>query len=485
MMSFGGGFFGSLSRSPTIWTWASTTSRILAFGLTLPLVVTRLSEAEAALWYMFMTVAALQIVADMGLSSVFGRFFAYAAAGSQHVGDHGSEHGRRRSDGPNVDLAYEIHVTTRAVYVVVAAVWTVAGAALLAWASPKLLASAGNPATAVAAAGLVVVAVAIRLYGNRFTACLFGLGEFVRWRRAETVVWLVSGVAGASVLLAGGRLLALTFVTFGLMIINVLINAILARGALRRLGLPDGSARTSGDVLKEAVPRAWRSGIGVLMHTGAMHVVTVAVARLESDSVAAGYLLAYNVLRAMDQMAQAPFYTKLPALARYRAQGSMDDFERVARRGMRMSYWTLAGCCTLVGAAAGPFLDAIGSSVTFVDSKIWAVMVAAVFFERVGASHLQCYMTTNRVVLHIANGVAGALVLLLSVVLYPFAGLIGLPLAQLLANSVWFAGYSARRSYSAVPFPAVRFEVSTSLLPGLFMLVVFVLVHVLRAGGRL
>jgi hypothetical protein len=87
------------------------------------------------------------------------------------------------------------------------------------------------------------------------------------------------------------------------------------------------------------------------------------------------------------------------------------------------------------------------------------------------------------VVLHIANGVAGMLVLLLSLVLYPLYGLIGLPLAQLIANSVWFAAYSARRSYSVVPFGAARFEMSTSLLPGLFMLGALAFAVLSQAAG--
>ena len=67
----------------------------------------------------------------------------------------------------------------------------------------------------------------------------------------------------------------------------------------------------------------------------------------------------------------------------------------------------------------------------------------AIFAERFGANHLQLYTTTNRVVLHVANGVAGAIYLVSLVLLYPFFSVYALPMAHLAANVCWYDWYCA------------------------------------------
>ena len=460
----------SIWRSATLWTWASTGARVLAIGSTLPVVATAFPDNEAALWYLFLTIASLQLVADLSFSSVFGRFVAYAVGGAQSLGDQKIPESAATSRGPNVALLHAIYATSHPVYAFVVAAWIIGAGAFGAWSAGDLIREAQQPTAAAIALGAVVAATGVRLYSNRYTAILFGLSEFFIWRRFEAFAWLTATVLGVACVLRGYGLLVLTVVFFGCVAGSCVMYRVLALRSLLRLGGIGDVQSVDRDVLQEVLPRAWRGGIGVLLHVGTMHALTASVARLEPAATAASYLLAYNVARAIDQLAQAPFYTKLPVLSRLRAQGS-DGVRTLAASGMRSTYWVLAIGLSAAALTAEPVLGAIGSNTRFVDGSIWAVLAASMFFERYGATHLQAFMTTNRVVVHVANGIAGFIMLGLAFPLYRQLGLVGIPLAGLIANALWYAPYGAAKSRSVIGGDVLRFEARTSLGPAALLVV--------------
>jgi hypothetical protein len=296
------------------------------------------------------------------------------------------------------------------------------------------------------------------------------MNEIIAWRRAEAVTWLVAAVAGVALLIAGGGLLTLTVVTQGLLCLNVVSNSRMTRDILVTGGVYERGMSLDRAIWAEVWPRAIRGGVGVTMHAGMLHLAAVAVARLESPAVAGGYLIAYNVVRAADQFAQAPFYTRLPSLAAARARSDSREVVRLAQRGMKATYWVLAVGLIAVGLIMPPALEWFDSSVQFVSAEIWAVMALAIFVERYGANHIQLYMTTNHVVLHVANGVTGVLFIGFALASYETLGLMAIPLSQLLANICWFAWYGARRSHGSIDIGFWRFERSTSIPPTLLML---------------
>ena len=436
---------------------------MLALGGTLPLVVTQLEEAAIALWYVFMTIATLQLVADIGFGGVLARFYSYAIGGAVTLGVQHTSGISNGGQGANVDLLARVYATTQPIYLALSTIWLLAVTGFGSWIVAEYILVLERPSIGIAACVAVALTTAYRLYGNRYSTFLYGVGEITTWRRWESLTWLSSSVCAIAVLLAGAGLLGLTMVMFGLLAVNVTINRILVERKLRVLGCDRLQASVDREVLRQALPRTWRAGLGVFAHVGVAHASALAVAKLEPTATATSYLLAYNVMRAVDQLAQAPFYTKLPAIAGLCAQGRVSEFRSLVARGMRLSYWTLTAGLTLVALIGPSGLKAIGSNVQFVERPVWAVMALAVFAERFGAMHLNCYMATNRIVMHVANGIAGVLVIVFAVILYPVVGLIGVPTALLLANVFWFAIYSARKSYPVLGAGAVRFEATTSL----------------------
>ena len=461
--------------SPSMWTWLSLAARMLALGATLPLVVAKFDASSVTLWYLFATIMALQLIADMGLSAVFARFYSYARGGAERLGLQSSREPRTEPaaevESVNWQLVARLLATMRPAYLFVCATWIVGVSSVGVWAASTIVADSGDPSAAWMAFAAVVIGTTVRLYGNVYTSFLFGMEEIIAWRRAEAVTWLAAAATGIAVLVAGGGILALTLVTQGLLCLNVVSNARMTRRTLAFGGVDERGVGLDRAIWAEVWPRAVRGGFGVMMHAGVLHLAAVAVARLESPVVAGGYLIAYNVVRAADQFAQAPFYTKLPALAASRTRHDAQEVVKLAQRGMKATYWVLAVGLIAVGVVMPVVLEWFESSVQFVSAEIWAVMAAAVFVERYGANHIQLYMTTNHVVLHVANGMTGILFIGFCVASYSTLGLMAIPLSQLLANVCWFAWYGAWRSHGSIDIGFWQFERSTSIPPATLILI--------------
>ena len=82
----------------------------------------------------------------------------------------------------------------------------------------------------------------------------------------------------------------------------------------------------------------------------------IVYAQFGSASSVASYLLALRIIHVISTISQAPFYTKLPMLARLRSQGDLGQQVQLAKRGMSISYWVYVLGFIAVGILADPFL---------------------------------------------------------------------------------------------------------------------------------
>ena len=74
--------FKRIYHSPTLNTWGSFAAKALSLIIVLPLVLNRFTTAEISIWYLFMTIISMQMLADIGFSVTFIRVIAFAAGGA-------------------------------------------------------------------------------------------------------------------------------------------------------------------------------------------------------------------------------------------------------------------------------------------------------------------------------------------------------------------------------------------------------------------
>ena len=455
--------------SPTITTWASVAVRGLSLLLVLPLLLTRLTTEEIAVWYLLTTVLGLQFVAD-GFAPTFSRGIAYAMGGATEIGDL-RQVAQAGGSGPNWDLVGRIWHTMHAVYRRLSVLLVLGLASVGTFAMHRPISSLQDPSRGWLAWAVVVVACGVALQGSAFSAYLQGVNEIALLRRWEALMLVAGILTSVIVLLAGGGLLALILGTQLWALVGIVRNWQLCRfvqeGRLRR------SAGTGADatLLRAMWPNVWRSGLGVSFSRGMTLASGLIYAQIAKAPDLAAYLLAFRFVQVVSDLSNAPFYSKLALLARLRAEGRLQEQLAVAQRGMRLAFWMFVTGFWTVGLGADPFLTFIGSRAEFVPPLLWGLLGLAFFVERFGAMHLQLYSTTNHIIWHVANGMTGAIYLLVSLAALPSLGVYAFALAFLVGNAGFYAWYSALHSYRTFRI-GLRFE-STTAMPPLAAMLLF------------
>jgi O-antigen/teichoic acid export membrane protein len=461
-------------ESPTLMSWASIGSQFLSFVLVLPLIVTRLPEADVALWFLFVLLIQLQTLADMGFTPTFVRVIAYAmgGAGLHQLRDYRDAplrpEGQRAPDWCGVDqICATIRVVNnRLTLVATAGLLTVGTLAVL-----RPVSASPDPSSAWMAWGVIVLGSALSLRGQYFIAYLQGVDQIAVMRRWQAITNLCAVGVKIAVLLAGGGLLALVVVNQSWMVLNIGRNWWLCRTVHGGRFRSFQARGIHPDVFGAVWPSAWRSGLGALFGEAPARFTGVLFAQIGTPGGVATYLLALKILTTLRSFSLAPFTSKVPALSRLRAEGRIPEQIRHAQRGMRISHWTYAAGFVGIGLSGPALLKMIGSNVDFPDPLLWGLLGLAVFVDRFSMMHLHLYGTTNHITWHVVHGVSAAVFAVLAAFLLGWMGVYAFPLAYLVAYLSYPVVHSTRRSYSTLSVRFWSFERSVLIVPALVVLV--------------
>lgn len=434
----------------------------------LPLVLVRFDVEEVAVWQLFSVLFTLSMLLDFGLSPTFARLLSYARGGASVASmARPSDPAAAVVEHAPADSLITVFSVVRWLYARLAVVATVLFGVFGTAALLTPISQIADPSPAWAAWVLVLATMGIGFWGNGFGAAMQGMDRIAVMRRWEIGCGLAQVACSTAVLLLGGNLLALVASYQFWVVFNALRNrALIKRSFPELMAVP---ARADHNVLRVLWPATWRSGVGVLMSQGLIQASGVIYSQFGAPIEVAAYLLALRVITVISQFSAAPFYSKLPELARLHVSGETARQVAVAQRGMRLAHVTFVlGTCA-VALLAQPLLQAIGSRTAFVPQGVWALMSLAFFAERFGAMHLQLYSVTNHIVWHIANGVTGVLMLAIAVASYGYIGAYAFPAAMLLAYAGFYCVYAVYHSRVEFGFRVLRFE-SRSAIPAVAVL---------------
>lgn len=466
-------------------SWGSFGVNSLKIVFVLPLVMISLDTQNIALWLLFNTVFSFQVIADGGFSPTFSRVIAYAMGGStaEDLSSHQIIRPVNRSASPNWDTIEAIFNSMRRVYLILALLFLFFLSSIGTFSLLKPIAASSDSTSAWIAWVIILLASIVVLRGNVYSAFLQGTGRIALLKRWEMVTALGSIVTSVLVLCAGFGLLGLVAGQQTWMILNIIVNRHLCfhieSGTVKRF-----KRKTPDPKVYRAVwPSAWRSGLGVLMSYGLIQATGVVYAQIGSSEKVASYLLGLRIINHLSRISQAPFYTKIPAMARFRAAGEIISQISLARRGMTIAYWTFTVGFVCLGVFADSLLKIIESNASFPGPLLWSLLGLAFFCERYGAMHIQLYSTTNHIIWHIANGISGILFITTALLLFPLIQVYAFPIAMLTGNLLFYDWYSALHSYRSFHLKFFQFETRTSLVPLLIMGGYVVSVNLLLDAG--
>lgn len=461
--------------SPTVMTWGSLMIRMGGLALLLPLVLTRLDTKQVLVWQMLSTITMMVNWTDFGFSPTFSRIIAFARGGGTLRDLYAAQPGKAKWPVSDEEATTPLDIgavlgTQRSIYrrLIVCAmlVALVFGTGVL-W---KPVLALAHPSDGWLAWAFTAVAALLTLANGANVSVLTGFDRIATARRVEAACGVLQLGSTSMVTLAGGGLVAIVACYSFWLIPMMLAN----RHNVTQLGLDLSAATRRGlnrGIFQAVWPAAWRSGIGILMSTGIIQASGLIYAQIATAQAATAYLLALRIFTAISQISQAPFYSRLPAMAHARGKQNFAEVASLAKRGMAMAHWTFVAGVLMVTIVAPWALQLIGSSVHWPPYSLAALLGVAFFAERYGAMHMQLYSLTNHIIWHLVNGATGIAMVMAFLALWPIMGAQALPTAMLfgyLGVCTWYASSQALRSLNHLRWP---FEKATTLWPLITLLI--------------
>jgi hypothetical protein len=413
----------------------------------------------------------MQSLVDMGFAPTFSRSIAYAMGGAKKIGDFSNSVAIESIGEPNWGLVDRIWSTLKVIYLRLAILYTallVLIGTILLWRPISLL---SDPSMGWFSWVVIILSSALTFWTTAYSSYLQGVNEIARQRRSEAAFLFFSMVSSFVCLMGNGNLFALVLVTQLWSIANTWWFRRLCGVVLQRRFLTFRSRGMDKQIFDSVWTGAWRSGVGVGMSYGVVQMTGVFYAQVGSAKDVASYLFSLRVAQTINYFSQAPFYTKLPILARLRSQGKFGELVAITKSGMFKSFMTYSIAMGAVGIAVYPLLGMIQSNIVFVPPVLWALMAWAFFAERYGAMHLQLYSVSNHIIWHWANGISGVINIALIVLSFGQVGVFAFPISLLFSYVGFYSWYAAFRSYREFRLDFLRFEYKTSFFPLLILVI--------------
>jgi len=451
-------------HSPTAMTWMGHLAKTLQVVVVMPLAFAYLGTEEAIVWLIFLTLISLQVLADMGFTPTFTRALSMAFAGARDLkgAAHGQEHNRKLS--ANTGLVCDIVGTMRSVFmrlsVFATLILAILGTAVLVGPIEKT----GNVSWAWIAWCVVLVSSTITFYGNSYIAYLQAAQRIPQIHRLRTVTVLAATVSVLIALELEAGLLGLVLAQQSWQVVLVLWYRRSAKADGMYLGvLPD--SKRNKEVFDYVWSASWKTGLGVLLGYSVIQASGLIYVQFAPAEEAAIYLLLLRLMQSISMFSQAPFYSKLPALSRLWVSGKTEALRNLSARGMRISYWVYGAGVIFVGVTFPVLFDVLETNISFPDPILWALFGLGGLAERFGAMHINIYSLTNHIIMPIANGIAGILFIVTSIVLVQHIGTYGFAVGLIVANLGFYSWYSARHSYRVLETNFFQFDRPLLFIP--------------------
>ncbi|MGB0369886.1 MAG: hypothetical protein ACPGN3_00950 [Opitutales bacterium] len=424
-------------NSPVLTTWASLLAQSLSLVVVIPVIITRLTVEDVALYYVLVTLITFQAVLNVGFTPTFTRLVGFAMAGlpPERMADLNSlpsslEKKDLEDDAVQKSLGRVVS-TIRVVHKWIAFLALVPFAILAAFFAAEPIANSSSLADGWIALFIVVLVTLFKVFGSQFESVLRGSGQIALVSRWQAVSNFASILTILLVLYLSPSVVSVIVAHQSWQVFNVLRNWILCRRWLKRYSI-DASQKFDRVVFDVSWPRAWRSGLGVFANNGVIQLLALDYAKNTDSETAATYLLAVRIVTAIDQFSMAPFYTKLPIMNRVRASGDLKGHSDLAQSGMLITNCIFVLGILTVAVLGNRLLLLIDASVMLPSATIWVGIASVFWLNRYSAMHIQNYSVTNHIVWHWLNGISGLIALLVYFLMSEASlGLYTIPFAML------------------------------------------------------
>ncbi|MCX8155446.1 MAG: hypothetical protein N3J91_03155 [Verrucomicrobiae bacterium] len=425
----------------------------------LPIVLTVLPEKELGIWWLFLSLGALVVLADFGFGQALMRVYSFLWAG---VEDFDGEELRPPPEKgePNYARLRQVHLAAARFYF-----WLAVGAMTVIGLVGTLLvashiAATARPAWNWAAWVTFLVATGYNLATSYWGMACHGVNRVREFQVATLWSGLVYFVLAAGLLLAGQGLMAL--------VVASAVRAFLARRLWRRAYLaavPPPAEPVAPDpaLFARLWPNARRFGvtfIGTYLLTNGNILIG---SQILPDREFASLGLTVQVGFFLLGLANLWLNVKWPEITILRTQGRMRELTRLFARRLALTVMTFGGLAVLVLLVGNVLLEWKGTQTRLLPGPMLTFYFASLLFQTFYGAFGSLTCTANVMPFNRVALMTGLGAMTLSLCLAPQWGLWGMLLAvpaAELAGNAWFYLRQGLRSLPFAPREIIRLACS-------------------------
>jgi hypothetical protein len=459
-------------ESPTWTTWFSFITKSFTLTILLPLILKKFTVNDINLWYFFSSIIGVQIILDGGFGSAFVRVIAYTNRRSKEktLISNVLPSFEEEWDITKLNKIYHyMHKVYKRLYLIAFVLLISIGTLFL---KPKIELSS-NPFYGWILWVLFTFIFPAILYGNIYVNFLQGIHKVAILRRWDILFNLLNVLTTIIILLVFKNIYLIIFSNVFWLVCNVIRNKVLSEKIINAYYDKHQSFKDFAEVSTFVLPNAIKSGIGLLMSQGIIQLSGFVLDKSFSANEIASYMLGLNLIHAIKNFSQAPFYSKLPMFTSFTSTNNLDKLRESSKKSMQLVYIVFLIGFFFVAFFSDFLLKMIHSNVMFPDDKLWFLMGLAFLIDRFGAMHLQLYSTTNHIIWHTLNGITGVLMIIFTYLLIDKYHLYAFPISMILAYSLFYSWYAPFLSYRFLKVGFFSFEKKSFILAMVIMFLYF------------
>lgn len=362
-----------LSQSAVAWSWIMNGLRLTAGIVVLPLLATQLAKPDFDMYFVFLSLAALVPILDLGFAVSIGRAVSYAMGGATELKAQGFVP-QESASGPNHVLLWKLLHTTRQLYRLLSLGTLVLlgsfGTLMVAKAVPETT----QPTLTWAAWGLTLGAVLWEIYSGWWNVFLRNMNQVLASTQQLALAQAVKITFSCLLLLAGAGLLSVPIAT----LVSSFLQRYLARRLVRRLlgtTAPEVAAGEARALVATLWPNSWRIGLQFLSGYLAGHANTLLCLPLLGLAAGGTYGFSLQLIVICSSMAQVWTLVKWPLIGQLRIKQDHAALRRLIWPRVWLQYLTYAALALGVVIVVPALLEWRGSEKTLLP-PLWLALLA-------------------------------------------------------------------------------------------------------------
>lgn len=439
--------YKKITNSPTYMTWASYFVKFGSALFILPLVLLNFTEAEIAVWFLFMLILSMALIADSGFGPTIVRATSYYYSGMKEMPkniDEFKNHNEKQNHINFIGLKNLLD-TFNIAYIFLGILSVIILMTIGEFIVSNAINMTNDIKTLTYAFYIVVFRSYLAIQFVKWSSFIQGIDRVASIKKAEAVSELIK-------ITSMFILLILDYGIFELMIVELIFSILIlfyAKSYVKNWFLSHNKKYHPKYIFNRRLfnsvwPATWRFGAmqygGFMTNNGA----SIVVSQLNSSTLIASFLLTQKLIFFIRQIAQAPLYSNLPKVFQMMAIKDFKTLKSYCVQGIMTGLCIQFTALIVLLFFGSEILLFFNINAVLAPSDILLIMSISIMLELHHAYHAQIYMGSNHVPFLLPGLISGVVIVGVGFGVVENHGLLGVVLAQavvqLLFNN-WYPVY--------------------------------------------